>query len=414
MRLLGIVICQLLVLTSSMLMAQSKADLHDLEKAGELFLNGQYSDALYYLERIPQNSKIRNKSYRLSSLCHANMGNYKEALSYSQLALKVDSSKESKLLIAENLIRCNEFEKAAATLKNPSLQYAYKTKKNILDSALIWKQNQTISIQNHPANSSSSDISAIEYQNKLLFSSNKEGIFIKRKNQTDGEPFYNFITSTHTGNTSLFSEKINSGEHDFAPSLTENEDTLYFTRRKSEVLNGKAYYYFKLYCSEKHGKNWTPAYQFILNDSSFSYAYPFLDETNKIFYFSSDMPGGYGGWDIYICIQQDSLWSEPINLGPTINTDKNEIYPCVKNGTLFFSSNGHFSLGGFDLFKTEFLKGKWSTPENLKIPINSGADDVAISFSRKSNSAWFVSNRIGGKGHEDIYEIKNTEPLFLK
>jgi tetratricopeptide (TPR) repeat protein len=394
------------------LVAQSKADLRDLEKAGNLYLNGQYSDALYYLDRIPSSSKIMTKSYKLSALCHANMGNYEKALTYSQLAMKVDSSKEIKILYAENLMHCDEFEKAYEILKNPLLYSYFKTKKNILDSAILWKKNQTLKIQNHLANSKSSDISAIEYQNQLLFSSNTEGVLIKRKNQTDGEPYYNFVIASASGKHKLFSEKINSGEHDFAPSLTHHEDTLYFTRRKSEIVDGKQLYYFKLYCSEKKKNSWTPAYQFILNDSASSYAYPFLDEKNKIFYFCSDMPGGYGGWDIYICIKEDSLWSEPINLGPTINTNKNEIYPVIYKNTLYFSSNGHFSLGGFDIVKSVFQKGKWSSPENLKTPINSGADDVAISFSKTSDKAWFISNRRGGKGQEDIYEIMNRDALF--
>jgi tetratricopeptide (TPR) repeat protein len=391
-------------------LGQSNADLHDLEKAGTLYQNGQYSDALYYLERIPDNSKIRAKSYRLRSLCYANMGDYEMALQQSQKTLQYDSENETKLLHLENLIRCEHYEVAAQFLKDEKVNVSLSHTNTILDSAITWKKKPTVRIHNHSSNSASSDISAIEYQKSLLFSSNREGVFIKRKNQTDGEPFYNFlITTAASGKTHLFSEKINSGEHDFAPSLTAKEDTLYFTRRKTGVANNKPYYYFKLYCSEKKEGKWTPAYQFILNDSTHSYAYPFLDEKNNIFYFASDMPGGYGGWDLYICIRKDSLWSEPINLGPEINTNKNEIYDI-----LFFSSNGHFSLGGFDIFKTSFQKGKWCTPQNLKMPINSGADDIAISFSSNHKKAWFVSNRPGGKGQEDIYEIDNPEFLTEK
>lgn len=134
------------------------------------------------------------------------------------------------------------------------------------------------------------------------------------------------------------------------------------------------------------------------------------DGTEK--YFVSDRPGGYGGRDIYkIVKQKDGSWSDPINLGPNINTEYDEDSPfiAVDNKTLYFSSNGPKSMGGFDVFVAKQKNnGEWEEPENLGAPLNSTGDDIFYTTTADGFTGYFSSFRPGGFGDIDIYRIKNT------
>ena len=127
--------------------------------------------------------------------------------------------------------------------------------------------------------------------------------------------------------------------------------------------------------------------------------------TAEIFLFASDMEGGYGGLDLYICKRiNDSLWSKPKNLGPEINTPKDETHPYfTAEKELYFSSNGHLGFGGFDIFVTQLQGRGWTSIQNLMKPINSCGDDIGFSVDQQNTQAFFSSNRKGGKGLYDIY-----------
>jgi len=130
-------------------------------------------------------------------------------------------------------------------------------------------------------------------------------------------------------------------------------------------------------------------------------------------YFVSDRPGGFGGRDIYRIVKlPDGTWSEPRNLGPTINTPYDEDAPFIgsDNKTLYYSSNGPESIGGFDLFLTIRNEDNvWSQPVNMGFPINSTGDDVFYTTTTDGKKGYFTSFRADGKGEKDIYEITNDE-----
>jgi peptidoglycan-associated lipoprotein len=122
-------------------------------------------------------------------------------------------------------------------------------------------------------------------------------------------------------------------------------------------------------------------------------------------YFSSDMPGGSGGKDIWMVKNENGTWGTPVNLGTNVNTSGDEMFPYVAdNGKLYFSSNGHPGMGGLDIFTATNEGGSWSNVTNLKSPINSSGDDFGIIFSN-ATSGYFTSNREGGQGSDDIYSF---------
>lgn len=129
----------------------------------------------------------------------------------------------------------------------------------------------------------------------------------------------------------------------------------------------------------------------------------------RILYFVSDRPyTGYGGKDIYYCyIDDKGNLGEAINMGPEINTqfDEDGIYAHPDGKTLYFASQGHTSMGGYDIFKSELVDGKWSRPINLGFPINSADDDVFFVVSADNRHAYFSSFKLDGFGEKDIYRL---------
>jgi tetratricopeptide (TPR) repeat protein len=131
-------------------------------------------------------------------------------------------------------------------------------------------------------------------------------------------------------------------------------------------------------------------------------------------YFVSDRPGGYGGRDIYRCVKlPNGAWSKPLLLGPEVNTEYDEDAPFIHpdGRTLYFASEGHDSMGGFDIFSSRMdNEGEWTIPQNIGYPINTVDDDVFFVTSADSRRAYFSSDRNGGKGLKDIYMVELPVP----
>ncbi|NPA68542.1 MAG: hypothetical protein GXO50_08040, partial [Chlorobi bacterium] len=132
-------------------------------------------------------------------------------------------------------------------------------------------------------------------------------------------------------------------------------------------------------------------------------------------YFVSDMPGGFGGMDIYKSEKQNNgIWSRPENLGSSINTEGDEAFPFLNEGFLFFASDGHPGLGGLDIFAAKITDNEVIYIENLGSPVNSNYDDFAIYLDSSGIAGFFTSNRPGGKGSDDIYSVKFESKYFDK
>ena len=258
---------------------------------------------------------------------------------------------------------------------------------------------------------------------------------------------------------------INSEYSDYAPIVTGDGRVMYFTSRRKGTTGGKTdyndmQYYEDIYYSIKKKYRWgTPVnvgppintkrhdatvgistdgqilflyrgeknggdiYFSIMKDSSWTTPKPLpapintqyhensasIAYDNRTLYFISDRPGGIGGKDIYMSVlQDDSTWSEPVNLGPTINTpyDEDGVFIHPDNRTLYFSSQGHKTMGGYDIFFSVRGKdGKWSDPQNLGYPINTPDDDVFFVTTASGEQGYYTSVRVDGTGMKDIFVI---------
>jgi peptidoglycan-associated lipoprotein len=160
---------------------------------------------------------------------------------------------------------------------------------------------------------------------------------------------------------------------------------------------------------------WSTPVMFPFNSDEFNVGYPSISEDGLTLYFASDMPGGYGGYDLYK-IKKDpaaSLWGEPANLGPVINTEFNDAYPFIAGNILYFSSFGHPGFGGFDIFYSVIDEdGNYAEPINMGAPINSSADDFSFIINDEYTRGYFTSNRPGGAGDDDIYSFRVIPETF--
>lgn len=164
-----------------------------------------------------------------------------------------------------------------------------------------------------------------------------------------------------------------------------------------------------IFISSKKGRQFKKA-EYLMVNSKYEESSAVMSPDKRYIIIASKRPGGFGGKDLYISkkLPNDS-WSEPRNLGPTINTEYDEDFPSFSPcGTkLYFASKGHQGMGGYDLFKsdTDLASSTFSTPENLKYPINTPDDNKTISFTRSGRYAYIADLRKGGHGNLDIYKV---------
>lgn len=160
---------------------------------------------------------------------------------------------------------------------------------------------------------------------------------------------------------------------------------------------------------------WTEEIPFPYNGSGFSTGWPNISPDGNTLYFASDRPDGFGGFDIYVSYRMGNTWSAPENLGPVVNSPGDEISPFHDGDYLYFSSNYHQGMGGYDIFRAEQANGRYARIFHLGNLINSSRDDYGFIYDGFRNLGYMVSNRPGGRGHEDIYKVfKSADNIVLK
>ena len=165
-----------------------------------------------------------------------------------------------------------------------------------------------------------------------------------------------------------------------------------------------------IYVSSYDGNSWSKTVKLNKNiNTKYWESHGFISEDGNQLIFASDRPGGFGGLDLYISHKVNGDWGPAVNLGPEINTQFNEDRPfLINNGkTLFFSSQGHENMGGYDLFRSDLQSnGLWSKPKNLGYPINTPDDDIFFMPVGDGKSGYYSKYKeTGGFGKEDIYKI---------
>jgi len=226
-----------------------------------------------------------------------------------------------------------------------------------------------------------------------------------------GKYYEDVYVSYKLGDTWLAPEgigqNINTPEHNASIALSSDGQKLYIYRDTKDNSGD-------IFVSELEGNDWAMPLRLNININSDAWEGSVsLSPDENTLYFVSERPGGQGGKDIYKSTKRDDdIWDEAVNLGPTINTPYDDdapfIHPDGKN--LYFSSRGHNSMGGYDIFLSTLQdNGKWSKPENIGYPINTTDDDIYYVVSANGERGYYSSGRTGGYGQQDIYVVHTGE-----
>ena len=253
---------------------------------------------------------------------------------------------------------------------------------------------------------------------EVFFTSSRSGGFSNKIDDRTGETFTDIYSSklNKKGKWSvpiMLAEPINSAGNEGSVVLNKRGTTMYFT--KCDVQKKKSLG-CNIYVSNRKGKVWSPPTILQIKvDSNTTLGHPTISEDEMTLIFSSDLSGGYGGKDLWIVKKQKrGKWSDPVNLGPAVNTSNDEMFPFLhSDGTLYFASSGHIGMGGFDIFKSYLDENDmYSSITNLKYPVNTSGNDFGMIIEKSGERGYLTSDRSGGKGGDDIYQFE-LPPLVL-
>src|SRR5690606_25570979 len=200
-------------------------------------------------------------------------------------------------------------------------------------------------------------------------------------------------------------------------TFSKDTSTVYYTTNITEknrlFYNEERTNNFQIMKGKIEDGKMTETEPLFLNDPEYSTGHPALSDDGKLLFFVSDMPGGYGETDIYVVeVFEDGTMNSPKNLGPKINTSAREMFPFYSDSTLYFSSTGHFGLGGLDIFESKMVgEMEFADPKNLGKPVNTNWDDFSFIIDSTGSLGYISSNRLqGGKGDDDIYYFTKSKP----
>lgn len=406
-----------------------------LRAADEAFNNMQYNVALVKYKKAMSKAKAKPDKESISfkiAECYRITNNVKKAEpAYKRLAKsKFAESHPLVFLYLAQTQKSNEkykdaqanFEKyteaAPEDPRGPNGTLSCKLAQEWIDNPTKYK----ISIQK-VLNSKESDFSvtyADKLYNTIIFTSTRDAATGKDMDNWTGQNFSDLFISKldpkEQWSTPVLLETsnvINTEANEGNPSVNSKFNQMYLTRCFNDKgsLQG-----CKIMVSKRAGRNWgDPTGLELGGDSTTVFGNPSISPDELTLFFSSDLPKGQGGKDIWMSTRKTTgdKFGKAVNLGSVINSPGDEMFPFMRNDTtLYFSSNGHPGMGGLDIFRSTFSNGAWSKPVNMQVPINSSGDDFAIVFNPEEDNGFFSSNRKGGRGSDDIYTFVNPPVLF--
>ncbi len=367
-------------------------------------------------EKTPIYFKIGNAYYMA--------GDYRKARTYLRRAAKYDpTNREAWIKEAEILRMTEKYDEALAVYN----EYIEKNGQDSIISLLIesvkltqeWLATPTryqvepVKEFNTRDNDFTPNVVEKDGFDHIYFASNRKGVTGKKKSGITGERFNDiFVSKMNRQREWSDPERIDSLNSEFdegAPYLTDAGARMLFTSCQME--KGKPLG-CQIYTITKNGTEWLNPERVEIVGDSISVGHPSLSPDGNRMYFSARMTGGFGGADIWYVEQEGGSWSRPKNLGPSVNTPKDELFPFVRaDSTIYFSSDRLPSMGGLDLYKAT-PDGKYRyAVENMKHPFSSPGNDFGMYYYATEEKGYFTSDRSGSKS-EDIYYFEKPPLKF--
>ncbi len=382
------------------------------KKAETLYENQAFEKAAMMYEQLPENEVV------LQHLgdSYYNNGQMKDAVRvYGKLFLTYkDSLKpESYFKFAHSLMGVEDYGKSDMIMAE-YLKFAVNTPKFATNLNTNVPYNYTLQLMSKAT--SNGDFGMSFYGDKVAFASLRNA---ESKSFDWNERAYLDLFSADVNaqglitNVEAFPKEINTKTHESSATFSADGKVMYFNRtNEKRVKVGKLKIaVIKIFKAEFIDGKWSNVTALPFCSDQFSCEHPFLTKDGKKLYFSTDMPGGIGGFDIYyVDINEDGTFGAPQNLGDAINTIHREQFPFVSDdgSILYFSSDGHQGLGNLDIFMSKSYEGKFAKPVNLGETINGPMDDFGYIVDEKKNKGYFSSNRKNG---DNLYSFTRTENM---
>tara|TARA_B100001287_G_C22682244_1_gene531191 strand:+ start:43 stop:2028 length:1986 start_codon:yes stop_codon:yes gene_type:complete len=410
------------VVIQSNLYAQKKN--RNLIKAEKSFSVENYMDALKYYKKAYKKAKLNSTKAEISfkqAECYRLSGNIDLAEIYYEIAIMMKYPDAIVFLKYADVLRMKgKIDKATEqyNIYKESNPVDYRGDLGIksCEFALKWKDLPTryivenLRFVNSFYNDFSPSFGNSDYS-KLFFVSSREGDLSDKKDGRTGQFFSDiwFTELDKQGNWSfpkLMAEPINTVGNEGPLFVNDRGTVMYLTQCKFEKKKDLG---CGIFVSEAKGKSWMPTQLLQLKTDGYTVGHPTLSSDENVIVFSSDLPNGYGGKDLWMSVKSKrNTWSDPVNLGALVNTPGDEMFPFLaEDGTIYFASNGHVGMGGLDIYKTSTDDyGAYILPVNLKSPINSFGDDFGMIIEKGGERGYLTSNRAGGSGGDDIYQFE--------
>lgn len=406
-----VVLVILIGLFSNLCIAQNKTSINDVrniydEKGDFYFDKKEYKKAIVYYNMAY--SKDANNYYSV----------LKKAKAFSALELYDQAAECYRVIFDTDLHIPNEFrlEFSFLLLQNKDIKgfnEAMATYNEIVRSeisgyissnaarAKMYKDTSIVIVENESVlNTPESEISPAIYNNQIVFASTRKNLA-----GNSGNSYYNLYTASYLsggqlGRLNNFNNSLNTSKTESSTAFLGKSNKLYVTRGSSQKANLKTFE-----TTIPSGKTDRLDVHELSIEGVSNIGHVTFNSKGTKMYFVSDAAGGSGGLDIYYSEIIGDKWSKAVNLGTSINSSKDEMYPHVVNDTvLYFTSAGHNGLGGLDLYSVSLTQEN-SKPKNLGSKVNSPYDDYSLTFTPEGLTGYFSSNRPGGFGKEDIYRL---------
>lgn len=413
-----------LILMSLSLSAQSRQQRLGTQDYKQL----AYDGAIQKLERSVKSGKLSKEempaTYKMIADSYYNNSFYDIAQTwYHKIYTEHPEFKDRKYLVRYALTQksINNYSDANSILNEASSILPEDTRvQKVLNNPnylhQINERKTNFTLEPITFNSIYSDYGPAYYGDNVIFTSTRDTTvtFTKHVHTWTGKSFSNlFAYNDSIDKVKPFSKMINSAYNEATPVFTDDLQRMYFTRNnytdKKKGYDENNRMNLKIYYSDFVNDKWTEARELPFNDDQYSCAHPALSPDGRWLYFTSDMKSVRGDSNIYrVQILAKNRFSMPQNLGSVINTEGRESFPFLDiDGNLYFASDGHPGLGGFDIFVANVTpSGEFLEPVNLGPVINSPMDDFALIMDKKQEEGYFSSNRYEGVGNDDIYKFK--------
>lgn len=392
--------------------AQSKRLRRAIDKYNYQF----YPEAIELLKEEVRENKSAYTPLKYLAGAYRKVKEYQNAELYYNLLVNSDSAEAEDYLYYGQVLKSNGKLNLAKQqfIKFQELEessFLSKLMLQSLDQIEEWDKERKVfrSIRMDWINTKDSEYGALLFRDKIYITSDREESLTSSETSSFNEQaflsIYEMDTALLKSKVANFEEvygRLNTPYHDGPVTIDEQENRAMVSRVDNQMGGKNFVNQLKMYEGDYENGRWKNFKDFPFNSNDYSVGYAHYADGGDVLYFASDMPGGEGGLDLYVSQRVDGEWTQPSNLGPRINTQKNEVFPFTRKEKLYYSSNGYPGYGELDIYVTERSDTGWTIPENLKSPINSNRDDFGIYFT-SDTSGYYASNRAGGEGKDDIY-----------